>query len=205
MSTAPFTPPADAKIASTAGSSDERAFLARYSASPAAPAPAGVHAAVTDDGTEQTITTSITNPDVPRVITATAGGTAADIKAIQVTINGTNAAGETITEDLPAFTVNTAGIVTGTKAFKTVTSIVIPAHDGTGATTAIGTGPALGLNHKLTTNTVLPGLSSFDATLETTDPTVTVSATALESNTITFDTTLDGSPVDAYYLTTPAS
>lgn len=98
-----------------------------------------VHAAVTDTGVQQVVTTAITNPDVARNVTATAGGTAADIKAIQVVVAGTNIWGESITETLPAFTVNTAGTVVGTKAFKTVTSITIPAHDGVGATTAIGT------------------------------------------------------------------
>jgi len=56
------------------------------------------------------------------------GGTAGDIKAVQVTITGTNYNNEVITEDLPAFTENTAGTVTGSKAFKTVTEVVIPAH-----------------------------------------------------------------------------
>jgi len=36
-----------------------------------------------------------------------------------------NEAGEAITETLPAFTVDTAGTVTGSKAFKTITSITI--------------------------------------------------------------------------------
>lgn len=160
-------------------------------------AAAGVHAAVTDDGTEQTITTGITNPPVTRNITATAGGTAGDIAAIQVTINGTDIDGNVISEDLPAFTENTAGIVTGTKCFKTVTSIVIPAHDGTGATTAIGFGAKLGLHDRLTRNTVL--MAFHNNALEGTAPTVTVSATALESNGATLNATLNGSPVHLYY------
>jgi hypothetical protein len=98
-----------------------------------------VHAAVTDNGAQQVVTTAITNPDVPRNITATSGGTAGDIKAITVTIAGTNIWGQAITEVLPAFTVDSATTVVGSKAFATVTSITIPAHDGLGATTAIGT------------------------------------------------------------------
>lgn len=161
--------------------------------SPAAASTTAVRAAVTDNGAEQTITASITDPDVPRAVTATAGGTATDIKAIQVTINGTNADGATITEDLPAFTVNTAGSVTGSKAFATVTSIVIPAHDGTGATTSVGTSDKLGLGFHLSRNTVV---SAFhNGALETTAPTVATSASALESNTVDLDTALDGSAV----------
>lgn len=98
-----------------------------------------IHAAVTDNGSPQTITTAITQPfGGTRRITATAGGTAGDVKAITVTINGTDENGDAQQEILPAFTVNTTGTVTGSLYFATVTSIVIPAHDGTGATTAIG-------------------------------------------------------------------
>lgn len=161
--------------------------------SPAAASNTAVHAAVTDNGSEQTITSSITDPDVPRCITATAGGTAGDIGAIQVTINGTDADGATITEDLPAFTVNTAGTVTGSKAFATVTSIVIPAHDGTGATTSIGTGDKLGLGALLGRNTVIAAY--LNGAKEGTAPTVAVSASALSSNTVDLNSATDGNEV----------
>jgi hypothetical protein len=144
------------------------------------------------------VTTNITNPDVPRNITATAGGTAEDIGAIAVTIEGTNAAGETITETLPAFTADTAATKVGSKAFKTVTKITVPAHDGTGATTKIGWGSKLGLIHKLKHNTVLAAY--LNNTKESTPPTVAVSATALESNTVTLNSALDGNAVDIYYM-----
>jgi hypothetical protein len=161
--------------------------------SPALGATTAVHAAVTDTGEEQTITTAITNPDVPRNITATAGGTAADVAAIQVTINGTNAEGVAITEDLPAFTVNTTGTVVGSKAFKTVTSIVIPAHDGTAATTAIGTGAKIGIGERLSRNSIRAAY--LDGTLEGTPPTIATSSSAIESNTATLNSALDGSEV----------
>jgi len=157
-----------------------------------------VHAVIVDDGTEQTITTDITNPDVTRVITASAAGTAADIRAIQVVVNGTNDNDEVITETLPAFTVNTAGSVTGSKAFKTVTSVVVPPHDGTGATTKIGLGDVLGIPYKLDHNTVLN--TYLDGVHEGTDATVTTSKTAIESNTIDLNSDLDGSQVDVYLI-----
>lgn len=157
---------------------------------------AGIHAAVASDGSQQIITTGITNPAVPRNITATAGGTATDIKAIQVIIEGTNCCGETITETLPAFTVDTAGTVTGSKAFKTVTKITIPPHDGTGATTAIGFGSKLGLPFKLAHNTV--DSAFLNNAKEGTAPTVAVSSTAIESNTITLNSALNGTVVDVY-------
>lgn len=156
-----------------------------------------VHAAVTDNGAPQTITAAITNPDVPRVISATAGGTGADIKAIQVVIAGTDIDDQAITETLPAFTVNTPGTVTGTKAFKTVTSITIPAHDGTGATTAIGVGAALGLSRTGTMDTCL--MAFLGTTREGTLPTVLRSSTVLSSNTMALSSALDGSDVTAYF------
>ena len=152
-----------------------------------------VLAAVTDDGTEQTITEDITNPDFCRNVTATAGGTAADIKAIQVTVTGTNIWGQTITEDLPAFTVNTAGTVVDSKAFATVTEVVIPAHDGTGATTSVGTGAKLGLPVCLSRNTVV---AAYLANVkEGTAPTVAVDADEVEKNTVTLNSALDGTAV----------
>lgn len=160
--------------------------------SPAVGATTAVLAAVTDDTTEQTIASGFTDPDVPRNITATAGGTEADIKAITVTVNGTNAVDLPITEVLPAFTVDTAGTVTGSKAFKTVTSVVIPAHDGTGATTAFGTGAKVGLPVSLSRDTVVHAY--LDGVREATRPTVTFGA-AVDSNTVTLDSALNGDAV----------
>jgi len=162
----------------------------------------GESAAVAFEGgqtaTAQIITTGITQPSVPRNITATAGGTAGDIGAVAVIIEGTNMAGETITETLPAFTANTAGTKVGNKAFATVTKITLPAHDGTGATTAIGFGEKLGLPHKLVHDTVIAAY--LDNVLESTAPTVAVSATALESNTVDLNSALASKIVDVYYL-----
>lgn len=155
------------------------------------------HAAVTDNGAPQTVTTSITQPDVARNVTATAGGTSTDIKAIQVVVTGTNEAGDTITETLPAFTVDTAGTVTGSKAFKTITSITIPAHDGTGATTAIGYGSKLGIGDKLAVNSVIAAF--LNGTKESTAPTVAVSSSALESNTAQLNSSLNGNDVKLHY------
>lgn len=160
----------------------------------------GIHAAVTDTGEPQVITTGITNPAIPRCVTATAGGTAGDIKAIQVIIAGTNYLDEAITETLPAFTADTAGTVIGSKAFKAITSITIPAHDSTGATTAIGWGDKLGLPWELPMNTILYKKTYLDGTVEAAEPTVTVSATAIESNTIDLSSALNAKDVDAYFI-----
>lgn len=159
----------------------------------------GVHTAITCSATlTTTITTNITNPSIPKNLTATAGGTATDIKAVQVTITGANYNDEIITEILPVFTVDTAGIVTGSKAFKTITSISIPAMDGAGAKVSVGFGEKLGLPYKLSHNTVI--VAFLGNVKEATAPTVTTSATALESNTIDLNSALNGSVVDAYLI-----
>lgn len=155
------------------------------------------HAAVTDNGAQQTVTTGFTQPTSPRNVTATAGGTAADIKAIQVVVNGTNYDGQVISETLPAFTVDTAGTVTGSKAFASITSVVIPAHDGTGATTAIGYGAKLGLPSRLARNSV--SAAYLNGVKEGTAPTVAVSSSALESNTVQLNSALNASTVHVDY------
>lgn len=183
------------------GVSVDRSFLAHMivlAAAAVAAATDGVHAAVVDNGAEQVIITGITNPAVPRNITATAGGTATDIGAIQVTIEGTNYADEVITEILPAFTLDTAGTVVGSKAFKTITSITIPAHSGLGATTAIGFGEVLGIPYKLERNTVLAAY--MNNTLESVDPTVLVDADNIENNTVDLNNALAGTQVDLYLM-----
>ena len=156
---------------------------------------ADVLAAFTDKGVESvhTADANINNPAVPRNATATAGGTAGDIKAIQPIVNGTNENDEAISETLPAFTVDTAGTVVGNKAFKSIVSIEVPPHDGNGATTAIGTGAKLGLGEKIGQNTVLHAF--LNGVREGTAPTVAASASAVESNTVTLNSALNGTDV----------
>ena len=153
-------------------------------------------------GAANTITTGITNPPSPRNITATVDdvtGDDADIKAVQVVITGTNIDDEVITETLPIFTVNASGSVVGSKAFKTVTQIVIPAGDTPyDVITSIGYGDKLGLPYARET---LPCIAAYLATvLESTAATLAASATAIESNTIDLNSALNGTQVDAYLV-----
>lgn len=143
-------------------------------------------------------TTGFTQPTCAKNITATAGGTAGDIKAVQVVIEGLNEAGQVITETLPAFTVDTVGTVVGNKAFKSITKVTVPGMDGAGATVSIGYGEKLGIPYQLPHNTVLMAL--LNHTKESTPPTVAVSATALESNTIDLNSALNGTVVDVYLI-----
>lgn len=160
----------------------------------------GVMLALTDDGAEAIVLagTDINTIDAPRNITATSGGTSTDIKAIQVTIDGEDMEGNVIQEVLPIFTVNSATTVTGAKIFAKVTQITIPAHDGTGATTAIGTGSKLGIDKRLSRNSVYA--TYLNDVIEGTAATVTVDATNLESNGATPNTTLNATPVRLDYV-----
>ncbi len=135
------------------------------------------------------LTTEITNPDVPRNITATSGGTAGDIGAIQVIITGTNYNGDVITETLPVFTANSATTVTGALAFRTITSISIPAHDGLGATTAIGWGNLFGIPYMLEADELVI-VKLFNKSADT--GTVTADADELEKNVFAVNGTPDG-------------
>jgi len=65
---------------------------------------------------------------------------------------------------------------------------------------SVGWSDVLGLPYKLTHNTVIPGMTFLDNVVESTDPTVTVSATAIESNTVDLNSALDGSVIDIYMI-----
>lgn len=144
-----------------------------------------------------TISTGITNPDVPRVITITPGGTTGDVAAGVVEIHGTNVEGATIHEEL-ALTANQAGTTTGTKAFKTVTSIDYPPMDGASATLDVGYSNALGVNHRLyQNNTTVKVYTSTDVATripptEQAAPTVVADEANVEQNTVTPATAPDG-------------
>ena len=170
---------------------------------PAAADTNGVAAARTDTGATVTVTTgtSINGLSVPKNITATSGGTAGDIRAAQVVIAGKNELGNTITETLPIFTVNSATTVTGALIFKEVTSIQYPAMDGTAATVAIGYGEILALGKILKRNTVRNAY--LDNTVEATAPTVVVDDDELEKNSADLNSSLNNTPVIIEYMETP--
>jgi len=101
-----------------------------------------VHSGITGTGAEQEITTNITNPDVPRNISVTVTNNASP--SGDVTITGTDAQGNSITEDI---TLVPGGTAYGNKAFATISKITVPATvNGGGAdTVTVGIGDKLGL------------------------------------------------------------
>jgi hypothetical protein len=133
-----------------------------------------------------TISSGFSAPDVPRNITATYGGTSADIAAVAVTVYGTDCENVAISETLPTASASTVGTKTGSKAFKTVTSATIPAMAGPAATVSLGYGTKLGLGRRFTRNAV--ERAYFGGVLQATAPTVAFDATNICSNTVDLST-----------------
>ena len=92
---------------------------------PDAPSVDGILASTLLLAAAQTITSGITNPDFPRVlqIDSDEGGATGD-----VVITGTNIRGEVVTDTIA---LNGTTAVDGVVAFKTITSILLPAKAGT--------------------------------------------------------------------------
>jgi hypothetical protein len=154
----------------------------------------GIHAAIASKTTAQTVTTGISNPPYPRNITITIGGTTGDVKAGNIVVYGTNIAGKEISETFTLTDDDTA-VDAGTKAFKTVTSIVIPAQDGTGATFKFGFGELMGLPFILKGKPLVFVLD--DGVLATT-PAITADDDELEKNVIDMYGSLDGSAYEIF-------
>lgn len=157
-----------------------------------------VHAAITLLTTVQNITTAITNPDFPRVVSikgAKAGGALTG----NVVITGTNIRGQVITDTI-AINTNDSEVF-GVKAFKTVTNIALPVRATAGDTVSIGVGDALGLDRCMNGDEVT--LMTADGVYEATRPTVTFDTDEVEKNTVNPNTSLNGA-VDfvAVYIAT---
>lgn len=138
------------------------------------------------------VTEGITDPDVPRVlsITGNAGTVTGD-----VVISGLDALDNEITDTI---TTNGTNTVNGTKAFKTVTSITLPARGAESDEISVGTTSSLGINRVVSVG--IPIYASVGGTSEGTLPEINT-AVNLEENLITFDTALDGSSVFlCYYI-----
>jgi len=127
-------------------------------------------------------------PDVARNLTVK--GNDANV-AGDVVIEGLDIGGDAISE-----TIALAGIATvaGTKAFASITQATLPVWAiADTERVRIGTGARLGLPVRLNRNSVIAAFLA--KAREAVAPTVAVNAAALESNTVTLDSALDGSEV----------
>lgn len=139
------------------------------------------------------ITSGFTQPDVPRNISMTPTGTTGDVESCVITLTGTNIKGQVITDTL-TFSADASTIQSGTKAFKTLTSISFPADcesGGFAATWSVGVGEKIGLKQCMA-NAGDWAWSSVGGTYESTRATVVVDADEVEKNTADFNGTMNG-------------
>jgi hypothetical protein len=149
----------------------------------------------------KTVTTFAAQPDVPRNLTVTSGGTTTDVESCVITATGTDVYGRTITETF-TFSADEAATKTGSKAFRTVTSVAWPAScesGGFAATWSVGVGAKLGLNRCLDAAGYV-AFATLNGVYETTRPTVAASATTVSSNTVSLNSSLNGTDVGVLYF-----
>jgi hypothetical protein len=174
----------------------ERGFISKFQVSPenaVAQSNTAVLAAIALTAAAQAITEGITNPPVPRSIKVK--GNAAGI-AGDVLITGTNYLGVEITETI---VLNGSTAVEGTKAFKTVTQIDLPAETNAGTdTVSVGFGNKLGLPYRLSIDSVVAAYR--DGSREGTLPTVSTSKTDIELNTALLNSALNGTQIDVLLI-----
>lgn len=143
----------------------------------------GVHAAITLPSSGTTVvTTSITNPDVPRTIRLK--GNQATTQGLVVTIEGTDILDNAISEDVTmggAFATPTDSL----NAFKTVTKITVPTRGGASDTISVGLGASLAFDCYLDADSIV--LNSTEVTSKTVD------AAVISKNVFVPSATLNGS------------
>ena len=132
-------------------------------------------------------------PPCARNVTVTvAATTAGHVKAAAIVVTGTNIADEEISESFTP-TADTPATLVGAIAFKTITSVEVPAQDGASVTVDVGFGQLIGLPYKLDKKRVL--LTLNDGVVDTA-PALTISTDYIEENTVDFNGSLDGSAMD---------
>jgi hypothetical protein len=153
----------------------------------------------TSDSAITTATTFLAQPDVARALSITPGSTTADVPAGDITVTGTDILGASLTETFTLIA-NQSTVSSGTKAFKTVTSIAFPIQDGAGATYDVGVLDVLGLKRCMAqAGHVL--FTTLDGAYETTRPTVTADVDEVEKNTVNINGTLTGAKdVEVFFL-----
>lgn len=146
-----------------------------------------------------TISVFSAQPDFARNITLTPTGTTANVGAGTAVVSGLNIFGKAISENF-TISASQSSTSTGNKAFKSVSSVVFPQAASTGVTLSIGVGSKLGLRRCMAQAGDYDW-SVFGGTYDATRGTIANSATVIESNTFTDNSSLNGaSNVDVYYV-----
>jgi hypothetical protein len=134
------------------------------------------------------VTAGIVQPDVPRNVTAK--GNASGI-AGNVVVHGTDEFGNTITDTIA---LNGSTEVAGTKVFKTVTSVDLPAKtNSSGDTVSIGASNKLGLGRRLSRDTMIHAY--LNGVREATRATLNFDPANVYANWVQLNSALNGNPV----------
>jgi hypothetical protein len=151
------------------------------------------HAGATSAAAAST-STCVAQPDVPRNLVVTPGGTTADVGTCTVTVTGKNILGSSISESF-AFVANTTLATTGAKAFKEISTVAWAASCEDSpytATWSVGYGEKLGVKYCLdNTGDIIKSL--LNGAVEGTAPTMVVDADEVEKNTADYNGTMNGS------------
>lgn len=144
--------------------------------------------------TAVSVTSFVAQPDVPRNLVITPGSTTADVADCTVVVTGTDILGGEAVEGF-GFAANASGATTGSKAFKTITSIVFPAgceDSPYEATWSVGYGEKLGVDRCMdNAGDIL--FSLLNGSKEATAPTMAANVSTVELNTADFNGTMNGS------------
>jgi hypothetical protein len=150
-----------------------------------------VHAAYTLGATGVNVTTSITNPDVPRI--ASIKGNAGGITGA-VVLTGTNIDDTVITDSIDS---DGSSEVFGIKAFKSITNIAFPMKTNvSGDSISIGVGDSIGLPMATPNASVVFAFSFDDAA----DAGSVTAAATVEQSVYAVAGTLDGEKELALYF-----
>jgi hypothetical protein len=148
------------------------------------------------------VTSFAAQPDVPRNLTITPGGTTGDVESCVITVAGTNIFAKAISETF-TFSADASSAVVGNKAFATVTSVSWPANcesGGFAATWSVGVGEKIGLKRCMADAGSFIQ-SSLGGAHEATLATVAADASNVEGNTADFNGTMNGSNnFKAYFI-----
>ena len=197
MRLAPYNPFIGQHIKTNAGDSVDHGFIAHYQISAANAVAAGaatILASTVLVAAPATILPAAmaAQPPTPRVLSIT--GNAATV-AGNVVINGTDASGAVLVDTIAA---NGVATVLGTKAFATVTSIVLPVAVNPADEISVGLSDKFGIPYLLPYSTVLLILNNAAAT--TVAATSGFSATVLADNFIDPTAALNAAQVDVYLI-----
>ena len=140
------------------------------------------------------LSSGFSQPDVPRNLSVIPTATTADVGTCTVTIAGTDILNDAISENF-AFAANASTATTGSKAFKTITSISFAAaceDSPFGARWSVGLGEKVGVKRCMDkAGHIL--FSTLNGAKEATAPTMAADASVVSLNTADYNGTMNGS------------